>query len=255
MKNRSLRSVALPIKRREMLGFMGGAAVVSLLGCQRTANSVASGVAAQPAETPDLPACVVSPEQTEGPYFVEEALNRSDIRTDPTDGSIKPGVPLQLVLQVSQVNASACQPLAGAIVDVWHCDAEGVYSDVVDRSFNTQGQRFLRGSQITDSDGRVEFMTIYPGWYRGRAVHIHFKIRNRPAQDSAQGYEFTSQLYFDDAVSDQVHTQVPYRRRGQRDMRNARDRIYQGGGEQLMLQLTSAETGYIGTFEIGLKTA
>jgi len=248
------------IKRRNVLGFIGGAAAVSLLGCQRqSAGSTAAesselstkkvantGISAQSAaDMPQtaLPSCIVSPEQTEGPYFVEESLNRSDIREG------KAGVPLRLVLRVSQVSASECVPLSGAIVDLWHCDAEGVYSDVTDRSFDTVGEKFLRGSQVSGADGTVEFITIYPGWYRGRTVHTHFKIRN---STNLQGYEFTSQLYFDDALSDEVFAQSPYNSRGQRDMRNARDRIYQDGGQQLTLQLTEANQGYTGTFDIGL---
>ena len=249
------------IKRREVLGFIGSAAVVTLLGCQREQSTAAASaepvlqkVADIAAETTavDLPACIVSPQQTEGPYFVEEALNRSDIRADPSDGSVKAGVPLRLKLRVSEVSADACSPLKGAVVDLWHCDAGGVYSDVTDRGFSTVGQKFLRGSQTTDADGTVEFITIYPGWYRGRAVHAHFKIRNNT---DPQGYEFTSQLYFDDALTDQVHAQALYSSQGQRDMRNGRDRIYQDGGEQLTLQLTKAKEGYTGTLDIGLEIA
>ncbi len=86
----------------------------------------------------------------------------------------------------------------GAIVDIWHCDAAGVYSDATDPGFNTVGKKFLRGYQVTDANGGVQFTTIYPGWYRGRTVHIHFKVRAKAK--SGQSYEFTSQLYFDDAI-------------------------------------------------------
>lgn len=99
---------------------------------------------------------------------------------------------------------------------------------------------------------QVQLITIYPGWYRGRTVHVHFKIRSKEA---AQQYEFTSQLYFDDALTDLVHAQAPYSAQGQRDMRNGRDRIYQDGGGQLMLQLTEiteGQGGYAGIFDIGL---
>lgn len=252
-------SSASKIKRRQVLSFVSSAAVVSLLGCQRE-QSISAAPAKLSSQTvaettvtetsANLPDCVVSPQQTEGPYFVEEALNRSDIRSDPSDGSVKAGAPLRLVLRVSQVSAGACTPLPGAVVDIWHCDAEGVYSDVRDRGFTTVGQKFLRGSQTTDSDGTVEFTTIYPGWYRGRTVHAHFKVRNSTAP---QGYEFTSQLSFDDALTDQVYTQAPYSSRGQRDMKNGSDHIYQDGGEQLTLQLTPEKEGYTGTFDIGLQ--
>jgi protocatechuate 3,4-dioxygenase beta subunit len=193
----------------------------------------------------------VRPQQTEGPYFVDEKLNRSDIRSDPSDGSVKQGVPLRLVFHVSQIDGSSCTPLTGAAVDIWHCDALGVYSDVTDPSFSTVGKKFLRGYQVTDANGTVEFVTIYPGWYPGRTVHIHFKIRTDSA--SQRGYEFTSQLYFDDSLTDQIHTQPPYAAKGQRTQKNDRDGIFRGGGEQLKLQLTKEAQGYAGTFDIGLQ--
>ena len=248
-------------KRRDALGFIGGGLMVSLLGCVRrppaSADSGETGSQA-PAPTAGQPACTVRPQQTAGPYFVDAGLNRSDIRSDPATGSVKPGVPLTLQFQVSQVGANGCVPLAGAMVDVWQCDATGVYSDVVDRRANTLGQTFLRGVQVTNADGVVEFITIYPGWYPGRTVHIHFKIRGHVAinQGTNQGYEFTSQLYFDDAVSDRIYTQAPYSGSGQHTTRNQDDGIFRsGGGDQLMLSLTEAGEGYTGRFEIGLELA
>jgi protocatechuate 3,4-dioxygenase beta subunit len=233
--------------------------MVSLLGCVRrpsaSADSSATGSQAL-APTAGQPACTVRPQQTAGPFFIDTGLNRSDIRTDPATGSVKPGVPLTLQFQVSQVGANACVPLAGAIVDVWQCDASGVYSGVVDRSANTVGQTFLRGAQVTNADGMVEFTTIYPGWYPGRTVHIHFKIRgnNTSSQSANQGYEFTSQLYFDDAVSDRIYAQAPYSGSGQPTTRNQNDGIFRsGGGDQLLLSLTQAGEGYRGRFEIGLE--
>jgi protocatechuate 3,4-dioxygenase beta subunit len=197
---------------------------------------------------------VVRPEQTEGPYFVDEKLNRSDIRSNPSDGAIKEGTQLRLKFNVSQVSASACVPLVGAFVDVWHCDAEGVYSDVADRAvgFDTTGQKFLRGYQVTEANGSAEFTTIYPGWYQGRTVHIHFKIRT--SLDSA-GKEFTSQLFFDDALSDEVFAQAPYAAKGQRSTKNSTDGIYRSGGDQLTLSPTKEADGYAATFDIGLQMA
>jgi protocatechuate 3,4-dioxygenase beta subunit len=105
---------------------------------------------------------------------------------------------------------------------------------------------------VTDENGTARFTTIYPGWYQGRAVHIHFKIRTDP--DSEQSYEFTSQLYFDDALTDQVHTQEPYAEKGQRDLRNDDDGIFQEGGDELMLDLTEdGQGGYVGPFDIALE--
>lgn len=197
--------------------------------------------------------CIVRPEMTEGPYFVDEKLNRSDIRTDPSDGSVKAGLPLALAFSVQSVAGNACAPLAGATVDVWHCDATGVYSDVTDTAigFNTVGKKFLRGSQTTDASGMARFTTIYPGWYQGRAVHIHFKIRTTAPGN--QAYEFTSQLFFDDALSDQVYAQAPYTSKaGKRDTLNSRDGIYANGGDQMLLAPTKADQGYVATFAVGL---
>jgi protocatechuate 3,4-dioxygenase beta subunit len=205
------------------------------------------------ANVASLPACVVRPEETEGPYFVDEKLNRSDIRSDPSDGLVKDGLPLLLVFRVSDVS-SGCIPLQGVQIDVWHCDALGVYSDTNDPSWNTVGKKFLRGYQVTDANGVAQFTTIYPGWYRGRAVHIHFKIRTTTA--AGKSYDFTSQLYFDDSLTDQVHAQQPYASKGRRDTTNSRDGIYQSsGGSQLLLNLSKSGQGYATTFDIGLQMA
>ncbi|MFN2636468.1 MAG: intradiol ring-cleavage dioxygenase [Gemmatimonadaceae bacterium] len=196
-------------------------------------------------------ACIARPRQTEGPYFVDEKLNRSDIRTDPSDGSTKPGVPLDLRFNVSRLTSKACEPISGAIVDVWHCDHLGVYSDVNDPGFNSKGHRFLRGFQVTDADGVAKFATVYPGWYSGRTIHIHFKIRTNPAGRS--GSDFTSQLYFDDALSDKILSEAPYSARGSRTSRNSDDEIFRQNGDQLMLALAPAGQGYSGVFNIALE--
>lgn len=218
-----------------------------------TANS-ATTAASSAASSATLPTCVVLPALTEGPYFVDEKLNRSDIRSDPSDGSVREGALLRLAFNVSQVGSGACAPLVGAYVDVWHCDALGVYSDVVDNGvgFNTKGKKFLRGYQVTDANGKVEFVTIYPGWYQGRAVHIHFKIRS--SLGSTQTYTFTSQLFFDDTLSDQIYTLAPYSsKKGQRTTKNNNDGIYRQGGSQLLLKPTKAGNSYNATFNIGLQ--
>jgi len=241
--------------RRQMLAISRIAASAFLVGCLPRRISSASETAQVSSTTPSgtLPACTVRPQQTEGPYFVDERLDRSDIRSNPADGLVRAGVPLQLALRVSQVRGDRCTPLAGAVVDIWHCDAEGVYSDVNDRGFSTAGQQFLRGYQVTDATGSVQFLTIYPGWYQGRTAHIHFKIRaNSPSE---QSYEFTSQLYFDDTTTDRVHAQAPYATRGERTVRNDRDGIFQRGGNQLLLSPTETTQGYTATFDIGLEMA
>ena len=233
--------------RREVVSALGATAVVTIagggLGQARGGDN----------NMPGAPACVVRPRQTEGPYFIDEKFNRFDIRSDPADGIAVAGAPLRVAFRVSRVNGGSCAPLAGAIVDLWHCDAQGVYSDVKDQDgrFDTRGKSFLRGHQVTDAHGNAGFLTIYPGWYEGRTVHLHFKIRTDPA--SRRGYAFTSQIYFDEAVSDEVFKLAPYAGKGASTTKNARDGIFRRGGKDLMLRLEKSAQGYSGTFEIGLK--
>lgn len=247
------------LTRRSLLRVFGAATLAPFVGVIK-AQPAAAGAGAllsalNPAAAAAKPACIVRPEQTEGPYFVDEKLNRSDIRSDPADGSARPGAPLRLAFRVSRLDGNACSPLSGAIVDVWQCDADGIYSGVRDFGglFDTRGRKFLRGYQVTDATGTARFLTIYPGWYPGRTVHIHFKIRSDPA--AKWGFEYTSQLYFDDAVTDQILAQKPYAVRGPRTTRNAGDGIFRRGGSQLLLDVSKDADGYAGIFDIGLQLA
>lgn len=232
------------LSRREVVKLVTLGSAAAVAGFEGLlAQSKAPGVA--------VPPCVVRPEQIEGPYFVDRQLQRSDIRTEPSTHVARPGVPLAMTFNVSQLGAGRCAPLTGAVVDVWHCDAAGVYSGVSDSTFgSTVGQKFLRGTQTTDRNGRVAFTTIFPGWYAGRAVHIHFKIRTSAAPAGA--YEFTSQLYFDEGLNDAVHALQPYAKKGKRDTLNRADEYYNSGGAQLILAATGTAQGYAGTFDIGL---
>jgi protocatechuate 3,4-dioxygenase beta subunit len=245
------------LNRRDVLKILGlGSAATLMAACApeaietlsptttpaTTSALPTSTLAATQAVNVPVPACVVRPEMTEGPYFVDEMLNRSDISSDPSDGSISIGAPLELTFNVSQVSANGCVVLPNAQVDIWHCDAFGVYSDVE----NAQGKKFLRGYQVSDANGQAKFVTIYPGWYPGRTVHIHFKIR-------INSYDFTSQLFFDDTFTDQVYLQEPYNQRGERNTRNERDGIYGNGGSQLLLNVTQNASGYSAVFDIGLQ--
>lgn len=242
------------LSRREVLALLGLSGTAALAAaCQPMSATPAAqaAIAADVAAAEALnavaaPACVARPEMTEGPYFVDVRLNRSDIRSDSNTGVVKEGAPLLLTFRVSEIGANACTPLAGALVDVWHCDAAGAYSGVSDRSFDTTGEDWLRGHQVTDEGGTAAFRSIYPGWYPGRTVHIHFKVRTAP--DAAQGREFTSQLFFEDALSDVVLAQGPYNVTGPRT-RNTDDRIFD---DLLLLDVTQTDGGYAATFELGL---
>lgn len=278
------QQVGTLLTRREIIKLLGTLGVSMLVGCQPGAPesgataATAAATAATPtpgiegqtvaavtaaptvqaeltaematAETTNLtavPDCVVRPELTEGPYFVDTQLNRADIRSDPASGAVSEGALLSLAFVVSQVGNNTCAPLAGAVVDVWHCDAAGVYSGVSDPGFDTSGQQFLRGYQVTDGSGRAQFTTIYPGWYPGRTVHIHFKVRTDATAGPA--YEFTSQVFFDEALNDEVLAQPPYAARGQRNTFNNEDDIY---NDLLLLDVSRTADGYATTFNIGL---
>ena len=240
------------LTRREALAALGvgGGALASgrwALGAFMGAAPAAHGEEIAHA----LPACVVRPEQTEGPFFVDTKLDRSDIRSDPATGAVSEGAPLTLRFNVSQITAGACAVLAGAMVDVWQCDAEGVYWGVDGGGGprSARERQFLRGHQLTDENGVARFTTIFPGWYGGRAVHVHFKVRT---DVGGQPYEFTSQLYFDEALIDRVHALEPYAARGRRDTPNAEDGIFRDGGESLMVQTSETGAGYAAAFDIGL---
>ncbi len=242
--------------RRSFLAHFGTVAAVSILRSGGLcAENVIDPVTAlgEGREAKRSGSCIVTPEQTEGPYFLDEQLNRSDIRVDPSSGMMSSGTPLRIGLSISQNNPGMCTPLRGAIVDVWHCDASGIYSGVTDLNgyFRSEGKKFLRGYQVTDGNGMVHFLTIYPGWYSGRTVHIHVKIRATLSTRSQ--YEFTSQLYFDEAVTDAVHMQPAYAKRGRRTTLNHMDGIFRRAGNQLILPVTRDEGAYTGIFHIGLK--
>jgi len=231
------------LSRRQVVKLLGATGAVWLTGGGLVPRRVLAGAAES--------ACIVRPEQMEGPYFVDERLHRSDIRSDPADGRVKPGVPLALTFQVMSFQAGQCRPLSGAQVDIWHCDAMGVYSDVQDPGFSTMGQKFLRGYQLTDAQGSAKFLTIYPGWYPIRTVHIHVKIRTAPV--AHKNFEFTSQLYFPDELTEQIHTNPPYSSIGPRRVRNLQDWIFRQGGGRLILAPIPAPTGYSAKFMIGLQ--
>lgn len=248
------------LSRRDALKVLGIGSAAFLAACaspEETGTVIPTEALTQVASTQAAATvgtvldCVVRPELTIGPYFVDEQLERSDIRTNSSDNAVKEGVPLTLNINVASVGENGCTPIEGAQVDIWHCDALGVYSGVSDPNADTTGQDFLRGFQRTDANGAVQFQTIYPGWYSGRAVHIHFTIRTQSAEGS--DYQFTSQFFFDDALTDQVHALEPYASKGQRNTRNSNDNIFLGGGDQLVLNLQGdATSGLTGSMSIGL---
>ncbi|MDZ4767196.1 MAG: hypothetical protein SGI73_21855 [Chloroflexota bacterium] len=250
------RPIGRVLSRREILALLGGAGAVALVGAAGVklvgAQTTVTPMPTLTGTATAVPSCVVRPALNEGPYFVDEMLNRSDIRVEPSDDSIKAGVVLKLNYTVSDVTGGVCSPLEGVQVDVWHCDALGVYSGVQDRRFDTRALTFLRGYQLTDANGAAAFTTIVPDWYSGRAVHIHFKIRTDPA--AAAGYEFTSQLFFDPDQVTAIYADEAYAGKGATpDTPNDADGIFQGSDGLLTLELVEDEDGsYSANFSIGL---
>ncbi|HLX27416.1 MAG TPA: intradiol ring-cleavage dioxygenase [Casimicrobiaceae bacterium] len=226
------------VRRTALRALAASATLLALHGYARGATSQSGA-----------PACVLTPAQTEGPFFVDERLERSDIRSDPADGTMRQGIPLALTLRIAALADGRCAPLANAIVDVWHCDAEGRYSDAQGMGMHTKGSKFLRGYQITDKGGQVRFTTIYPGAYPGRAVHIHFKVRTQ----GGRRQEFTSQLYFDDALTDSVHAHRAYAGAISRRMRNAGDGLFRDGGRALALDVVENGEGFAAQYDVGVR--
>jgi protocatechuate 3,4-dioxygenase beta subunit len=221
-----------------MGGFAATALGVGAFGAKELLDADDAGAAGSgpAAVASGLVACVLAPEMTEGPYYVEGDKVRRNI----TEG--KPGVPLTLRLGV--VDASSCKAIRHAAVDIWHCDAGGTYSGTGQQG--TEGLTYLRGIQRTDRKGIAIFRTIYPGWYPGRAVHIHLKVYLGGTT------VHTGQLFFADRVTDAVYKRAPYNRRPNRDPRNAGDSIFRNGGSRSLLALTKNGSGYVGRITMGV---
>jgi protocatechuate 3,4-dioxygenase beta subunit len=229
------------LSRRGALLRIGGLAATALgagaWGARELAGAAdAEAAGAGPAGVASgLVRCVLAPEQSEGPYYLDDHKLRRNIR----DG--RPGVPLTLRLTV--VDVSTCRPIKGAAVDIWHCDAGGAYSGVRE----TEPGRFLRGIQRTDAKGLALFKTIYPGWYVGRTVHVHVTVH------IGGNVVHTGQLYFPDTLTDAVFKRSPYSRRRNRSTRNAADSIYRNGGRRSTLALRRSGAGYVGSIVMGVQ--
>ena len=217
-------------RRASVFKFAGAAGAAAGVAAFRDAPSGSAAV------SQGLVQCVLTPELTEGPYYVAGEKLRRDI----TDG--KPGTALLLKLRV--LDASTCKVIKNAAVDVWHCDALGVYSGAV---ANNPGTNFLRGVQRTNAQGIATFKTLYPGFYQGRAVHIHVKVH------VGGGVVHTGQLFFPAPVTEAVYAQAPYSTHGTSpDTSNARDAIFRNGGSKGMLALMKTAAGYTAAITMGV---
>jgi protocatechuate 3,4-dioxygenase beta subunit len=182
----------------------------------------------------DAPSCALTPEETEGPFYFDADAVRSDIRED------RKGVALRLAIRVR--DAERCEPLSNAVADIWHCDALGSYSGFGDE----EGERYLRGVQVTNSDGIAVFTTIYPGWYMGRTVHIHAKVH------LDKRTLLTTQFYFPEDTTEAVYERKPYSSRTGRDTFNDSDGIFD---ERTVLKLSKEGEGYLGLISLDVERA
>lgn len=213
-----------PLTRKAWLG----SAAVTALGL--------AGLDARETDAASV-SCILTPEQTEGPYYIAGEKLRRNI----TDGH--PGAPMQLRTLV--VDATTCRPLKNAAVDVWHADAAGVYSGL---GSGAASRTFMRGIQRTNAKGLAQFRTVYPGWYQGRTVHIHVKVH------VGGNVVHTGQLYFPDSLSDAVYRRSPYSSRPSRTTRNADDMIFRNGGGRSMLKVKRSSSGlYVATITMGIR--
>jgi protocatechuate 3,4-dioxygenase beta subunit len=213
----------------------------------RLAGLVGAGLGIEALKAGDGPAgvasgavkCVLTPEQTEGPFYIENEKVRRNI----TDG--RRGTPL--TLRATVVDASTCRPIKGAAVDIWHCDAGGVYSGF---GQGASSRTFLRGMQRTNASGLALLKTIYPGWYQGRTVHIHVKVH------VGGNVVHTGQLYFPDSLTDKVFRKAPYKSRPGRTTRNSNDFVFANGGKNSMVNVRAdGAGGYVASITMGVVRA
>ena len=233
-----------PVTRREALGLLGVGSVALAAGCGSSPTTPSGDT---PSSGGTSSSCVVTPEETAGPYPDKTGMvnGTAFFRQDVTEG--KPGLPVTLTLTVVNVN-NGCAAVGGAAVEIWQCDAVGNYSEYAQPGYDGTGQTFLRGLQTTDASGRVTFKTVYPGWYPGRATHIHVQVfRNGSVVK-------TTQIAFPEDVTSAVYRTGVYASHGQSTTRNASDMVFSDGTQYEMAALSGDPTsGYTATLTIGIS--
>jgi protocatechuate 3,4-dioxygenase beta subunit len=225
------------VSRRKAILTIGGAGAALGFGCGgRSPTSPETTVSTTTPTTTGSSACVVTPSETVGPFPSLTDLIRSDIREG------KAGATLTLTITV--VNTSnSCSPVANANVEIWQCDASGNYSQ-----YGTQtAQTYLRGIQTTNSDGQVRFTTIYPGWYQGRATHIHVEVVRNGVSSKV------TQVAFPESVNAAVYATGVYASRGSNPTTNARDGIFADSLDSELATVSGdAGSGYTATFRVAI---
>lgn len=252
------------LDRRRVLGLLGaGLGAVTLGACGRqgdgggpgasasttTTSTAAAGAAAAPSATPGgaitaamfggAASCTATVEQTAGPFYIDVDKIRGDVRED------RAGTPLRVAVRV--VDTDGCTPIEDAVFEIWHCDAEGLYSGFEEASTGAgrsrDDKRYLRGAQVTNAEGIAVLTTIFPGWYPGRTVHIHARVALTNTE------LLTTQLYFDDGLTDAAFEAEPYAGREGRRTRNREDGFYDA---RTTLTTTAEGAGYLGLMTIGV---
>ena len=238
----------MPLKkstRREVLAVLGAGVGAVLAGCGSTPTTP-SATTTSGGGTSSTGSCAVTPSETEGPYPDKTGMinNSAFFRRDITEG--KSGLPLTLTLTIVNVNSS-CAAVSGANVEIWQCDAAGHYSEYSQPGYDASGQTFLRGIQTTDANGQVTFTTIYPGWYAGRATHIHVDVFRSGALVK------TTQIAFPESISAVVYATGVYASKGQNSTSNSSDNVFSDGTTNELATLTGNTTsGYTATLTIGV---
>jgi protocatechuate 3,4-dioxygenase beta subunit len=246
-----------PIGRKramQLLGLAGGGLLAAKFGAAGSSAAVAATTAA--AGTASSAACAVTPEGEIGPYFADDSaagFNRSTILANIDGTSTQAGVALTLRIYVRDSRKN-CAAVAGLQVDIWHCNAKGVYSD--ESNLGTSGQTWLRGYQVTGATGLVTFKTIVPGWYPGRVTHIHLRVRSSYSQTSSPSDGTnTTQLFFPQTLIDALSASIaPYNTHGTNSTTNATDHVYtrETKGVTLLNLTGSTAAGYAATFTVDL---
>lgn len=242
------------LSRRSALGLIGGAlGGITLVACNDNTDVISS---AGSTTSTSSGSCALTPEGEIGPYFTDDsaaAYNRSDIRSNIDGTSVQSGIPLTLHIYVYDFNNS-CTPYVGSQVDIWHCNALGIYSNESVES--TLGQTWLRGYQLTDANGAATFKTIIPGWYQGRTTHIHLRVRSSYSNvSSTSDGTNTTQLFFPQTTIDTIDTTVsPYSSKGRNSTTNANDHVYtpETEGKTEVVLSGDSTSGYVATLVIGL---
>lgn len=236
MTNEKHKPFAAKLSRRQALTTIAVTATGALMP-----RAVFAQGADQSVLLPVADVCMLTPEVTEGPYYLDADLVRRDIRED------REGVPVSLRMQVVD---AACLPVGGARVDLWHCDAQGVYSSYGGGEAgqeSARGETFLRGTQIADDRGIVEFATIYPGWYRGRTTHMHYKVF------LDEQNVLTGQIFFPDALSEYLYENAQdYLRDSERDTINGNDNIAAQATHASFASVKEETEGYLVQLIVGV---